>query len=289
MKHGLKVLWIGIAVVFAVGLVISGIALAAGAQRPFSFSIDQRGLHINDDTATPVELSEHNLAELHDIRLALTSADLRFVVGDNYGYEIQTAIPDRFAVSAHDGKLDITEHIRWGLGFGGWGLDFQFPHLFGDGWDNQSVTVYLPRGCVLDTLHIQVVSGTTEIVVDDLAISDFNYDAVSGSLQARSPGLKANALNLKTISGDVQYRGLAGSAINIDMVSGHASLELDGSADNYQFSVDKVSGEVLINGHTVDDDADIPIGRWRLGDEAATGRISIHLISGQVDMRFAER
>jgi hypothetical protein len=286
MKRWIKVFWICIAVTFAAGLAISVIAFAAGARNPSSFYVNQNGLRTAEDSATPVERSEHDLEELRDITIALGSADVRFAEADSYGYEVRSTSNDRIDVSLRDGRLRIHENNGWSLGF--IKIDFLSFSMFGEGWDHHEITVFLPKESKLNTLKIQSINGDTELAVEGLAVADFSYDTVSGNLVAEASGMEVTELTLKAISGDVDFAGTVTSRVGIDMVSGRTKLKLDGSAEDYQLNLNKVSGTIFIDGRDINDDDDWPISSWRRGDDSASRRIDINLVSGGVEIDFKE-
>ncbi|MDR2108565.1 MAG: DUF4097 domain-containing protein [Coriobacteriales bacterium] len=278
MKRWLKVVWICIAVTFAAGLLICGVAFAAGARG--GLYLDETGLHTASDRPASAPVSEHDLAPFTNIDISLVATELHFVQADSFGYEVNPGAHDNIEVSLKDDCLSIREDVEWRFRF------FSFD-LFGSNWQPHDVTVYLPRGTSLQSLSVKTVSGSTDLAVEDLSVADFNYEAVSGNLNAHGKGLRTEELDLKAVSGNVDFAGAATTRISIDMVSGDTNLDLKGKADDYRFSLDKVSGSLRVNGQWFKDDDDLP-GHWSSGDSSAAGRIDIHLISGDVEIRFEE-
>ena len=281
MKRWLKTLWICIAIGFAAGLALCLIAFAAGARG--TLYLDQSGFHYADSQSASTLVTKTDAEAFSDIDISLVGGSIDFVQADSYGYQIVSNGDDNIGVSLENGRLKITEDPKWRFQL------FNFDFLRGALQQQYRVTVYLPKDCQLTNLSLQTVSSDTEFAVDGLEIANFGYDSISGSLVVYDDsGIVTKELSLKSISGNIDFVGAASSYISIDTISGSAVLSLSGRAEDYYFSIDRISGRVRVDGESLTGKQDMPVGSLNFGSPSAPSRADIHLISGDVEFKFTK-
>jgi DUF4097 and DUF4098 domain-containing protein YvlB len=280
MKRWLKVLWICILITFVAGVAITGSAIAMGARG--NIYLDSNGLHTSNNAIQPQIQFEENCDEFSNIDIRLVSADLSIEPANTYGYQIQSFSGIKITPTLVNGKLSIVEETPRL-----WVFNFGFLNFLNWHEDQHRVTIYLPANSELANLNIQTVSSNAQITASNFKIKEFTYDSVSGYLDIPGQNFSVNNLSLKAVSGDVSLAATVNSQLSIDMVSGSATLQLQGNIKDYGLTFDRVSGSLTVNGNELANEDDWPFGRWQGGNTEAAKQISINLISGSVDLDFA--
>jgi len=317
MSHALKVLWIVIGSIFALGLVLAAVGFALGASGSAWF--DSHGLHFGSRENSFVELTDTSTAPFENIDVALIEADVEILVGNDYGYEFTYLGMNQPEVSVRNGTLKVTEqNDNWRINiFGFWS------------WRNWSILntsatlkVFVPKDADLKNVGLSTASGDTILNSNQINIKNLDCKSVSGNVllsnldlerltldlasgdvdlinvTARRAdinlmsgnltyrGAKLDSLTLNIASGDMDLEGVITDLLQLRMLSGNANILLTGSQDDYSFDVRRLSGTIRINGRTVHGDYDLPGTSSIPSASGRGGHIEIDTTSGDVDIDF---
>jgi hypothetical protein len=285
MKHWVKVLWICIGLAFVAGVIIAAAAFFAGAKGILYFNSTgihagtQRGYESSDNE----RINEMGINSLQDIEINLVEADVHITESDNFGYEIIPRRGDSTISATREGaNLIISEDYQafFGINLGSL-FDLFTPHL------GTRVTLFVPKNADLNSIVIQTVSGSIQLDATNLKITDFVINTVSGDFTANPGDTQVTNLSLNSVSGRLDYFGTVTGSLSCDMVSGVAVAKLFGQPSDYAFELDAVSGSVSVNGERLRNGAsDWPAFAGKSTAIAADKRISVHLISGKVELEF---
>lgn len=311
MSRGVKVLWIIIGSLFAVGIVLAVMGFALGGSG--SAWVDKDGLHFGSQDTQVHEISDLSSEAFENIDVGLNSADVELVSGSSYGYEFTYTGTQKPSVEVSNGTLRVVEKED------GWRAS-----IF-NLWDWQrqqsKLIIYVPSDAVLDTVNLFTASGDTFLgghstVIKTLTVQSasgsvnlgamnleqLNLDVASGDVYIDTVTAQNAALNivsgllnynggsinnlvLDMASGDVWFKGAVSNSLVLRMVSGDADFKLAGSEDDYSFSVKRISGDIRVNGREMVDSA-LP-SSTEFGNSSAVGRIELDTTSGSVNITFS--
>ena len=314
MKRGIKILWIVIGCVFALGVALSAVGFALGSTGGAWF--DRQGLHFG--TGEHIELSDRSTEPFKDIDIKLLEANVEFIVAENYGYEFSYTGNREPKVEVRNGVLTVVEHEdNWHI------------NLFNWNWGNwvfydtsASLKVYVPKDASLNNVSLNMASGNTVFNGNQLSINDLTCNSLSGNIKLADlklqhltmdvasgdvemknvsalnadfnilsgwlhySGAKLDNLTLNMTSGNLDLEGEVSKMLELRMMSGDAKILLSGNKDDYSFEFRKVSGSVRVNGQRIDWGFDGPGTNSIQSSTGRGGHISIDTTSGDVDINF---
>ncbi len=309
MNRGIKVLWIVIAGVFALGIVLAGVGLALGATG--TAWIDRNGLHLGPRYAEALEVSDLDSESFSNIDVQLVEADVELIVSDSYGYEFAYHGTREPIVEVNGDTLRVVENpLEWGFQlFGLWNF-----------WDQDAVLkVYVPEDATFDSVTLHTASGETvldgsnidisqldcksasgDVKLSNLSLEWLYLDVASGNVTLKTvvatqadinmisgrlncTGTEADSLTLNITSGDAFFEGKVVDELRLTMISGGANFELAGSENDYSFNIDRLSGDIRVNGRSVSEDS-WPSSSFNNGN--GRGRVDIETTSGSVNINF---
>lgn len=309
MRRGIKIFWIVIGSIFALGLALAIIGFALGASgRAW---LDSTGMHFGNQETTTSVLADSASDSFRNIDVTLIEADVEIIVASDYGYEFTYRGSNVPEVSVSNGTLKVVEKSvinNWTLNiFGSWNF-FE---------TSSRLKVFVPADAALDVVSISTASGATvlnnrqieirklvcqsasgDVRLSDLSLEQLNLDVASGDIEMHnvsandvritmmSGSLTANAvkyrnLKLDLASCDIDIQGEISDQLNINMLSGNVKIRLTGNPDDYSYEVTNLSGDVRINGRSMGFGTGI--------FETSSGRSSyivINTTSGDVDISF---
>lgn len=313
MSKGIKVLWIVIGCMFGVGIILTATGVALGATG--GAYLDRDGIHFGTRTAETTEMGDLNTEAFTNIDIELLEADVEVVVSGAYGYHLTYTGLNEPLVEVRGGQLRIIEDTDV---FDNWGISF---FRIWDAFEHDAkLTVYVPEDAVLNEVSLSVVSGDTVLDASDIIVNDFEFYSATGNV--RLTNLEANEISIEVASGDVtleditiasasidmasglltcvnavigvldldlasgniNYQGEIATALELQMVSGDADFELTGNANDYAYNIEKISGEVLINGQHVS-------GSFLPSQSEGGGHrvhLEIELTSGSINFVFTD-
>jgi len=313
MSRGIKILWITIACIFALGIILTTVAFALGATG--SAWYDRQGLHFG--TSERLELADDATEPFENIDVKLRDANVEIVVANNYGYEFSYLGMREPRVEVRNGTLSIVEHEdNWRINIFGW--NWSNYALFETG---SQLKIYVPRSADLNNVSISTASGDTlfngsqtkvksldcntasgntrlsgldlgtltfnvasgDVRMSDVSATSATFNMVSGWVSYK--GAKLETLTFNMTSGDVDFEGEVSRLLQIRSISGDSNIVLAGSKDDYSFDVRKLSGSVRVNGQRIDGNFDGP-GTSSIPSSAASGHIEIDVTSGDVNINF---
>ena len=256
-KPAIKTLWLLIAASFLIGLGLAGFGFALGGNAPTGFGprggmrfVDFRTGTVYNARMEPRELGgdpRQGVIDEEIDRIRIQSvADIRvhFVDGGDFGYEIITDGPSRYAVSVWNGEFEISPYAQDTL--------FGFAPDFSLGWGNWSEQ----RGEIVITIPQDKSFGSVSLSsVGSIDISGFLYadnvqlSTVSGPINIEVIGW-ADRLEISSVSGQTTIESAQVSRLSLSQVSGDADITLIGLED-FNFNVSSVSGSVMMNEHSL--------------------------------------
>ena len=243
--------------------------------------------------------------EITSININVVSANIEFVVSDNFMLEIidnnQAGAPIRYAI---DGSvLEITQ----GTGRNRWSFGFGFTPA-------SRITVFVPRDMEFDMVNARTVSGRIDmesvdcrgrlivstvsggITLNNSTAESMSINATSGivrinnataddmaisviSGRTEADRIRASGLNVDSISGSVTIRGELTGQTRIDTTSGAVHLTVQTNGERYQKDLSVLSGNINVNGQRVQ-------GRSFSNMEHSDNRISINALSGSIHLNM---
>ena len=314
MSKGIKTLWIVIGSLFALGIILAAVGFALGGTG--SAWADRNGIHFGNPTENRVELAEKESEPFENLDVLLVSADVEFVTGSSYGYEFVYTGSQEPSVEIKDGTLRVVEdENNWRINiFGLWNI-----------FDNQAkLTVYVPSDAALNSVAISTASGDTVISGEGVNIKSLDCQSASGGITASNLDLEqlkidvasgdvklaaitANDARINLISGCLTYdkatldsliidmasgdatvSGTVTSNLVLRMVSGDADFNLIGNEEDYSFSINRISGDIRVNGRGVNT-GDLPGSTNQSSSTGGSGRIEIDTTSGSVNINFTNQ
>ena len=99
------------------------------------------------------------------------------------------------------------------------------------------LTILLPQGLQLDTLHIHAVSA--DISIDSSCSSNLVIETINGDIEVSN--CKSRGITIRNISGDVAIRHCVDDSINVENLSGDIDIVACGAS---RFVVSNVSGDI---------------------------------------------
>ncbi len=314
MSRGIKTLWIVIGCLFAMGIVLAAVGFALGATGSAWF--DRRGLHFGVQDALPYEASDLDSEAFENINIELIEADVELVVGTGYGYEFSYLGSAEPIVEVSNGTLRVVENDD------GWRVNIMG---FWSMWNHQQakLTVYVPGDAALSNVKLATVSGDTYLGGESVPIKSLTCQSASGNVSmgdldlerldlevasgdVRLDSVTAKEANINIISGrfdfdqgsldnlvmdmasgDVWFKGTVTSSLALRMISGNADLELTGSEDDYSFGINRINGEVHINGRSAGDSY-LPESTSIGAASEDKAHIQIDTTSGSVNIIFTD-
>lgn len=313
MSRGIKILWVTLGCICALGIVLTATGFALGATG--NVWVDRAGLHFGPVETKTVEVTESDGESFEDIEIRLMTADVELVSADYYGYEFNyhgTMEPD---IEIVNGKLTVTDRDA------GWHTNiFGLDSLLGREREVK-LTIYVPSDAALGSVSLYTASGATvingsgisiralecmstsgTIQLNDLDLETLRLDVASGDvyLNAVTAGsavvdlmsgslvydeAQLDSLVLNIVSGNASLTGTVSKRLEANVTSGDVDLSLAGSENDYSFEIERISGDVHISGREVVDSA-LP-GTSSLGDEGSrSGHIVAAVVSGSVNIDF---
>ncbi|MDR1087827.1 MAG: DUF4097 domain-containing protein [Coriobacteriales bacterium] len=317
MSRGIKVLWIVIGSLFAAGVFLSVAGYAFGGTGRAWF--DRDGLHFGQRVAQTYEIADLNSEQFDYATIELIEANVELVPASSYGYKLSYTGYREPSIEVSRGELNELrirgESDTWHIG-----MDFLPWDLFDH---HAMLTIYVPSDATLDSINLYTVSGSSSLQGNDVRARHVNYRSASGSVDLKALTLEqlvidvasgdvrlenvsakgatfemisgrldynqgtVDSLVLDMVSGRISFKGTVTSGLSVHTVSGDADLELTGSEDAYSLALNRVSGDVRVNGRLVNDSA-LPSSTSTGGDGNAAGNITIDTISGSVNIVFDE-
>lgn len=173
------------------------------------------------------------------------------------------------AVGVENGTLTIqnTDHRTWDAHIG----------IFFDKWEDVSLTVYLPEQ-TYESLVLQTTSGEIS-VPDSFTFAEAELLTTSGDITFS--GTASETLLVKSTSGEIELRSVAGSAMKLTTTSGDIALShltadeltIQSTSGEIELSAVQVSGEAVLQ--TTSGDIEF--------DYADAGSLRIQTVSGDVE------
>ena len=275
---------IGAAVVLVVGLIISGVAIAALAKRGTNsdaknyvtteFDVDEQFSNINIEVIT------------NDILIKTSSDDKCHVECLDFEEIVHDAYVDGdtlFITSKDEGTANV-------------GLNFMFNTT------SPKITVYLPENAYED-LYVNATTG--DLYIDEaFTFTNLRLDATTGDISINSVNC-TDALELNITTGDIDlndvecgtlvYNGVTGDIdfINV-VVSGDMTVELTTGDVNFDMCdaaniyVDCTTGDIdmtLLSDKEFDVDAELGDADYPRSGEGGVCRVSV--TTGDVDIEVA--
>ena len=313
MSKGIKILWIVIGSMFALGVVLAAVGFAMGGSS--NGWVDRHGVHFGNPTQNTVELADRESEPFENIDVLMVAADVEFVTGSSYGYEFTFTGTEEPTVEIKGGTLRVVEddnNWRFNI-FGLWNV-----------FDNQAkLTVYVPSDVTLNSVGISTASGDTVISGEEVSIKTLDCQSASGGITASNLNLEQlkidvasgdvkltsitakdakinmvsgslyydkatlDSLVLDMASGDATIKGTIANDLVLRMVSGDADFDLIGNEEDYSISINRISGDIRINGRVVDT-GDLPGSTNLNSSTGGKGRIEIDTTSGSVNINFKQ-
>lgn len=306
MSKGIKILWIVIGCLFGLGVILTGIGIAFGASG--GVYLDREGFHFGQRSEQTLEISDENTEAFSDIDISLLQANVEIVVAENYGYTFSYTGTREPSVVVSNGKLKVVEDEE------NWVLNIFNLGIFDRA--EAKLVVYVPEDARLNKVVLETAAGDTSLNAHQLSIADLSCSSASGyvnlnglvlehlslelasgdanleevsaesaSISMASGWLHCNKVEMESLSidmasGDVELTGTVSRFLNLQMVSGYADIVLDGNADDYSITVDKLSGDVSVNGNSID-------SSYQTGG-SANAHIEVDLTSGTVNFSFRD-
>lgn len=314
MSRGIKALWIVIGSIFAVGVILAAIGFALGGSGSLWWSKD--GIHFGTRDVTTVEYAESDTAAFSALDVRLIESDVEIVSSDSYGYSFTYTGAQTPVIEVSGNTLRVVEETD-SFPIRIMGLWDVFEAIS----SQSKLTVYVPEAALLDTVTLYTASGDTHFEGNHFSIGTLDYKSASGGMNlsnltldtlildvasgdvnvsevaAKSAsfnimsgwltyeGASLESLDLNMASGDATITGEITSFIKLQMVSGDVDLNLKGNEEDYSYEIERISGDILINGRAVTESS-IP-GSSSGGNSAAPGRIEVSLTSGSVNINFS--
>ena len=311
MSRAIKILWIVIGSIFALGIVLAVVGFSLGATGNAWF--DRQGLHFGGGgQQNTLELADDNTASFNNLNIQLLDADVQIVVADNYGYDFNYTGANAPTAEVNSGTLTVVEQSN------SWHVDF---FNFWNANSRSTLKIYVPKDAVLDNVSISTASGNTTLSGDVVSIKNLNCKSLSGDINLTNFNLEQlsldvasgnvtmksvaadqatinllsgwlnyndaqlNSLVLSMASGNVNLDGEITGLLQMHTLSGDATITLSGSRDDYSFDFRKLSGDIRINGQLVDGNSSLPSTSSQSGNGQG-GHISVDTASGSVNINF---
>lgn len=311
MSRGIKVLWIVIGSIFVVGAILTAIGITLGGSG--SLWLGRDGIHFGPQEQNATEFADTDSEPFSNIDVELIEADVEIVTGSAYGYTFTYTGNQDPSVEIAGGTLKVKENFDvWPIRILGlWDLHTSEAKL----------TVYVPEEASLDQVTLYTASGETVLTSNQISIEHLDCKSASGDVVLA--GLQLGSLSLDVASGDVSlsevkassaylnlmsgwlnYEGAELESLDLNMASGHAAitgeitshikvqmasgdidLNLKGNEDDYRYEVNRVSGDIRVNGRSVSESS------WpsssSSGSGSALGLVEINTTSGSVNLNFS--
>lgn len=259
MKTSLKVALIISGALFVAG----GVFLAAGKALGGKF---HWGIVVDGGSATEYsgEYVEEELAleEFDAIVLHNSTLDVCIKSGEEYKVSYCTLEDNIPTVEVKDHTLYVTqkEKVRVGV----------FLH---DVKEEECITITVPDDSMEYDVDLILTSG--ELSVSDVCV---NGKIALTSGEAELSNVKSSKLSCTMTSGNLKGTKLSVEDMYIEMTSGNANLQLEGTPLDYNWKVDKTSGNVEINGENMTRDY--------TADNQAERNFEATLTSGNLNVSF---
>jgi hypothetical protein len=206
-------------------------AWGLGAKGMITFG--RGGFRISGQRAE-ARLTQRGIEGVASLSVDAVGADIEFIPAADFGFDILTYDAEP-SWSLEGGELAIVEHADW------YDATFKFslPFFFEDDPDAR-IKVYYPECAALDRLAASTVSGSIAFPGLGEKLREAAFSTTSGNIGVAS--LEADALTLKTVSGDIQARGVSSPRASLPATSGNAAI----SGFSGALGAESVSGRVEI-------------------------------------------
>ena len=313
MSRGIKRLWIAIGGIFVAGVALAAIGFTFGGSG--SAWIDRDGLHFGNPETSTKEFVDKESDSFDNVDVELIAADVELVVGSSYGYELTYTGRNEPTIEVSGNTLRVIEKDDiWSINFFGWRNSLS---------SQAKLTVYVPSKTVLDKVSLSTASGDTvlsgkkvgikdlhcqsasgSVTLNDLELEQLMLEVVSGDVKISTVSAESATINMVSgklictdaitdnlvvdmVSGSARVQGTIAQSLVINTVSGDADFDLTGNKDDYSFSFDRISGDIKVDGRSIDgltgaDATDTNTQGKR------SGRIEIDTVSGSVNINFKE-
>ncbi|MCL2807201.1 MAG: DUF4097 domain-containing protein [Coriobacteriia bacterium] len=317
MKKGIKILWVIIGCVFALGVILATVGFVLGATGIAYF--DGREFRFGAGEQRTVELKDNDTEAFESIDIKLIEADVEIIAANAYGYEFVYTGSNKPDITIKNNTLFVVEQSNnWSIifGFGGWKSLFE---------TTAKLRVFVPEDAELTTVGLSTVSGTTtlsgyqinikkldcksvsgDVNITNVDLEQLALDVASGDVDLRNVSAnratinilsgwlnyedaKLKKLDLNMTSGDVRLKGQISELLQLRMISGNADIALTGNKDDYSFGFTQLSGSILIDGQDVGNNTGWPFTSSSGANTGRGGHIEIEATSGTVMLNFTNR
>ncbi len=294
----MKALWKIALVLLAGGLAFIALGLSLGANHRGLY-INKYGLNLSDENMATAKLTATE--KVTEIEIDIISANIHFIIADDYGLEIYNNNIVNFEYSINNGKLLVKE--KESLSF----------NIFNFNWKEEYVNIYLPQDATINSIVIRNTSGNLDatalkcetlnvhqlsgnmkmseiqassitvyntsgdVTLNQVVAERFNINITSGNFRALN--FETKDLKAKTLSGDISISGELNGNSDISVTSGRVVLELAGAEQDYNRNIKVTSGSVKINGKRD--------GAGHVDFKAANS-LDISVTSGSVKLTFSK-
>lgn len=171
---------------------------------------------------------------------------------------------EKFALTTSD--VDETIHVRGGLDV--------------SNNSDAELTILLPRGAKLEELDLEI--GASYATLDDIESDYMNITIGAG--EAELSNLLAGHLNLEVGAGYAKLTSLKVGSLDVEVGVGEVDIEIAGTEQDYNYSVECGIGEVTIGSHSYSG-----LGaEENVRNPDATKEMDIECGIGEVSVRFIE-
>lgn len=249
MKKITKRILITSAVMAGTGVVLMGAGMALGGWPGVVFT--KAGIRSPHEQKAPYSQEKKKIDPFSEINVYIGSeADVRIVSSDDKNYYIEYTLDGDYSKPKYEvknGKLSFSQEYQDEYMTGVFGMNFG-----GIGTEASYVTVYIPKGTILEHAEVYTDYGDTEwsnvngktvsiegdcgdLKVKQAEISSLNLVANDGD--ASIDTVKAGSLAAEFDYGDCTFRDVEGKELSIYSECGDVELE--------QISSDKITVEAL--------------------------------------------
>ena len=144
---------------------------------------------------------------------------------------------------------------------------------------DKDLTVYLPKGLVLDEIDIETISA--DVALNGLTAKEIELNAISGNINAF--GSFTN-INVETVSGGAEIIALTKpTSMDFETVSGRMKVYIPEDISGFTVTYDSVSGGASVN----DFEVSMPQSKtYKYGDGST--RIDFESVSGNIEIKKAK-
>ncbi|MEG1567458.1 MAG: DUF4097 family beta strand repeat-containing protein [Anaerovoracaceae bacterium] len=239
MSKGVKTFCIVCAIIFGMGLVITGIGLAFGGTAAFKEGIVwNQGEFITENQLS--QTKTFNTDKFDSLDISTEYCDVEFVESDDNDYKVvYTSYKGAGAprVEVKNNTLFFEENDRHNeeddMGHIGFFANDSSPRIL----------VYYPKNKTFDKVTIDVSMGSTNIY--GLRFSSGNIRTDLGDVEGTD--IQAKDLTLEVNYGDIYLQGVFRGKANISNEKGDIEIYVNGKKNSYNYEASAALGDVAVD------------------------------------------